>query len=49
MNPGISATLELNLKKITAEVRETAQAMIDFAEKLEEIDRKYSDKSEVEE
>ena len=43
--------LELNLEKITAEVRETAQALIEFAEKLEEIDRKYQDmyrdKSEV--
>lgn len=41
-------TAELNLKKITAEVRETAQALLEFAEKLEEIDRKYSAESEEE-
>lgn len=49
----MTATLELNLEKITAEVRETAQALLDFADKLEEIDRKYQemyrDKSEVKE
>lgn len=44
----MTATLELNLEKITAEVRETAQALIEFAEKLEEIDRKYSDETEEE-
>ena len=49
MNYGIRGTLELNLEKITAEVRETAQALLDFAEKLEEIDRKYSAEAEVEE
>lgn len=48
MNYGIRGTLELNLEKITAEVRETAQALIEFAEKLEEIDRKYSDETEEE-
>jgi len=47
MKPEIS--VELNLKKIIPEMRETAQALIEFAEKLEEIDRKYSDESEVEE
>lgn len=46
MKPEIS--VELNLKNIIPEVRETAQALLDFAEKLEEIDRKYSDKSEAE-
>lgn len=42
----MTATLELNLEKITEEVRETAKALIEFAEKLEEIDRKYSAESE---
>lgn len=45
----MTATLELNLEKITEEVRETAQALIEFAEKLEEIDRKYSAKEEEKE
>lgn len=49
----MTAKLEFNLEIVTAEVRETAKALIEFAEKLEEIDRKYKDmyqdKSEVEE
>lgn len=53
MSYGIRASMELNLDIVTAEVRETAKALIEFAEKLEEIDRKYQemyrDKSEVEE
>lgn len=39
---------EMNLKTIIAESREVAQALIDFADKLEEIDKKYSDGDEVE-
>lgn len=45
----LTGTVKLNLKKTAAEVRETAQAMIEFAEKLEEIDRKYREESEEEE
>ena len=36
-------TAELNLKTIIAESREVAQALLDFADKLTEIDEKYSD------
>lgn len=43
MNYGIRGTMELNLEIVTAEVRETAKALIEFAEKLEAIDRKYQD------
>lgn len=34
---------ELNLKTIIAESREVAQALLDFVDKLEEIDMKYSE------
>ena len=37
---------ELNLKTIIAESREAAQALLDFADRLTEIDEKYSDKGE---
>lgn len=43
MSYGIRASMELNLDIVTAEVRETAKALIEFAEKLEEIDRKYQE------
>lgn len=33
---------ELNLKTIIAESREVAQALLDFADRLIEIDEKYS-------
>lgn len=36
-------TAEMNLKTIIAESREVAQALLDFADKLTEIDEKYSD------
>ena len=37
---------ELNLKTIIAESREIAQALLDFANRLTEIDEKYSKYSE---
>ena len=40
-------TAEINLKKIIAESREVAQALNEFAENLEQIQRKYSDEQEV--
>lgn len=36
-------TAELNLEKIIAESREVAQAMNDFADELERIEKKYAD------
>lgn len=36
-------TAELNLKTIISESREVAQALLDFADRLTEIDEKYSD------
>lgn len=41
-------TAELNLKKIIAESREVAQALNDFADDLERIEKKYADKAESE-
>ena len=44
-------TLEakMNLKTIIDESKEVAQTLIDFANRLEEIDKKYSDFNEVKE
>jgi hypothetical protein len=39
-------TAELHLKNIIAETRETAEALKDFADRLEQIEKKYTDKSE---
>lgn len=39
-------TAELNLKKIIAESREVAQALNEFADNLEQIEKKYSDTQE---
>jgi hypothetical protein len=41
-------TAELHLKNIIAETRETAEALKDFADRLEQIEKKYADKSESE-
>ena len=35
----------MNLKTIIAETKEVAQALLDFADRLTEIDEKYSDDS----
>ena len=42
-------TAELNLKKIIAESREVAQALNEFADNLERIEKKYADPQESEE
>lgn len=42
-------TAEMNLKKIIAESREFAQAMNEFADNLERIEKKYADPQESEE
>ena len=39
-------TAELNLKKIIAESREAAQALNEFADKLERIEKKYAEPQE---
>lgn len=36
-------TAEMNLETIIAESREVAQAILDFADRLAEIDTKYSE------
>ena len=36
------ASLELNLKNFIAEIRETIQAFDEFADRLEQIDEKYT-------
>lgn len=41
-------TAEMNLKKIIAESREVAQALNDFADNLERIEKKYADSQESE-
>ena len=41
-------TAEMNLKKIIAESREVAQALNEFADKLEQIQKKYADKEKEE-
>lgn len=38
--------LELNLEKIIAESREVAQALNEFADTLEQIEKKYADPQE---
>lgn len=42
-------TAEMNLKKIIAESREVAQALNEFADNLEKIERKYADSQKNEE
>jgi len=39
-------TAELNLKKIIAESREVAQALNEFADNLEQIEKKYAEQQE---
>jgi len=41
-------TAEMNLKKIIAEAREVAQALNEFAENLERIEKKYTEPQESE-
>ena len=41
-------TAELNLKKIIAESREVAQALNEFADSLERIEKKYAEPQEDE-
>ena len=41
-------TAEMNLKKIIAESREVAQALNEFADNLERIERKYAEPQESE-
>ena len=41
-------TAEMNLKKIIAESREVAQALNEFANNLERIERKYAELQESE-
>ena len=42
-------TAELNLKRIIAESREVAQALNEFADNLERIEKKYAEPQESEE
>lgn len=42
-------TAEMNLKKIIAESREVSQALNEFADKLEQIEKKYTETQESEE
>lgn len=39
-------TAEMNLKKIIAEAREVAQALNEFADNLEQIEKKYAEPQE---
>ena len=41
-------TAELNLKNVIAETREFAQAVNEFADNLERIERKYEERQEGE-
>lgn len=41
-------TAELNLKPIIAESREIAQVLMEFADNLEQIEKKYTDPQESE-
>lgn len=41
-------TAELSLKNVIAESREVAQALNEFADNLERIERKYADQQESE-
>lgn len=40
-------TAELNLKKIIAESREVAQALNEFADNIEQIEKKYTESQEI--
>ena len=40
--------VEMNLKKIIAESREVAQSLNEFADNLEQIEKKYADPQESE-
>jgi len=42
-------TAEMNLKKIIDESREVAQALNEFADNIEKIEKKYTDPQESEE
>ena len=42
-------TPEMNLKNIIAESREVAEALNEFADKLEQIEEKYADKEQEDE
>ena len=42
-------TVKLNLKRIIAESREVAQAINEFADNLEQIEKKYEEPQESEE
>lgn len=42
-------TAEMNLKNIVAESREVAQALNEFADNLEQIEKKYAEPHESEE
>lgn len=42
-------TAEMNLKKIINESREVAQALNEFADNLEQIEKKYAEPQESEE
>ena len=37
------AELTLDLKKVIAETKEVAQALVDFADNLEKIEKKYAE------
>ena len=41
-------TAEMNLKKVIAESREVAQALNEFADNLERIEKKYAEPQESE-
>ena len=41
-------TAEMNLKKVIAESREVAQALNEFADNLEQIEKKYAESPESE-
>lgn len=41
-------TAEMNLKKIIAESRDVAQALNEFADNIEQIEKKYAEMSEQE-
>lgn len=43
-----SITARMHLKNIIAESREVAQALNEFANKLEQIEKKYADKEQEE-
>ena len=47
--PTIEITAEMNLKNIIAESREVVQALNEFVNSLERIEKKYADPQESEE